>query len=173
MNRREFLTVLSGATALPTLSMINVQSAFATVEETAQTTSLYVKGLVMLDFADPEVLRLGFPKAPGHKATLSIVPQNGSQRILTIKGRGAVEAPASAPGSPRISVPELVRMKEFYGNSVKSHVDQCPSVISIPSGAIRSVTTVEVSKARYTFVRADNGEEVNTFRPRQIARPVL
>ena len=169
MNRREFLTVLSGATALPTLSMINVQSAFATVEETSQTTSLYVKGLVMLDFADPEVLRLGFPKAPGHKATLSIVPQNGSQRILTIKGRGAVEAPASAPGSPRISVPELVRMKEFYGNSVKSHVDQCPSVISIPFGAIRSVTTVEVSKARYTFVRADNGEEVNTFRPRQIA----
>src|SRR6266704_2123478 len=172
MNRREFLTVLSGATALPTLSMINVQSAFATVEETAQTTSLYVKGLVMLDFADPEVLRLGFPKAPGHKATLSIVPQNGSQRILTIKGRGAVEAPAAAPGSPRISVPELVRMKEFYGNSVKSHVDQCPSVISIPSGAIRSVTTVEVSKARYTFVRADNGEEVNTFRPRQVAETI-
>src|SRR5438445_9305939 len=63
-------------------------------------------------------------------------------------------------------------MKEFYGNSVKSHVAQCPSVISIPSGAIRSVTTVEVSKARYTFVRADNGEEVNSFRPRQIAETI-
>src|SRR5438093_951330 len=60
-------------------------------------------------------------------------------------------------------------MKEFYGNSVKSHVDQCPSVISIPAAAIRSVTTEEVSKARYTFVRADTGEEVTTFRPRRIA----
>src|SRR5207245_11236094 len=30
-------------------------------------------------------------------------------------------------------------------------------------------TKVEVTKARYTFVRAENGEEVNTFRPRQIA----
>jgi hypothetical protein len=152
--------------------MTSVQSAFATAGVTSQTTSLYVKGLVMLDFANPELVRLGFPKAPGHKATLSVVPLNGSQRILTIKGRGTVEAPASAPGSPRISVPELVRMKEFYGNSVKSHVDQCPSVISIPSAAIRSVTTDGVSKDRYTFVRADNGEEVNSFRPRQIAETI-
>ncbi|PYS53401.1 MAG: hypothetical protein DMG13_12810 [Acidobacteria bacterium] len=165
MNRREFLTVLGGATALPAVSVINVHPAFAASE----TTSLYIKGLVMLDFENPEVLRLGFPKAPGHKATLSIVPQNGSRRTLTIKGRGAVEAPASAPGSPRIFVPELVRMREFYGNSVKSRVDQCPSVISIPSAVIRSVTTEQVSKARYTFVRGDNGQEVDTFRPRQIA----
>ena len=70
---------------------------------------------------------------------------------------------------PKIVVPELIRMKEFYGNSVKSHVDKCPTVISIPSNAIRSVSTSQVSQARYTFVRADNGEEVNTFRPRQIA----
>src|SRR5436309_7528331 len=165
MNRREFLTVLGGATALPAVSVINVHPAFAASE----TTSLYIKGLVMLDFENPEVLRLGFPKAPGHKATPSIVPQTGSRRILTIKGRGAVEAPASASGSPRIFVPELVRMQEFYGNAVKSRVDQCPSVISIPSAVIRSVTTEAVSQARYTFVRADNGQEVETFRPRQIA----
>jgi hypothetical protein len=80
-----------------------------------------------------------------------------------------VDAPLVASAEPRIFVPELVRMKEFYGGGVKSHVDQCPSVITIPSAAIRSVTTSEVSKARYTFVRADNGKEVETFRPRQIA----
>jgi len=66
----------------------------------------------------------------------------------------------------------LVRMKEFYGEGVKSRVDKCPSVISIPSNAIRSISTSEVSKARYTFVRADNGEEVNSFRPRQIAETI-
>src|SRR5437667_9550750 len=126
MNRREFLTVLSATTALPAVSMFNVHAAVAASE----TTSLYVKGLVMMDFENPEVLRLGFPKAPGHKATLSIVPQNGSRRILTIKGRGAVEAPASASGNPRISVPELVRMKECYAKSVKSQVDKCHNVNS-------------------------------------------
>ena len=34
------------------------------------------------------------------------------------------------------------------------------------------VTTTEVSPSRYTFVRADNGEEVNSFRPRQIASTI-
>jgi len=169
MNRREFLSVLGGATALSATTMINPAAAFAEADIATQTTSLYVKGLVMLDLGNPEVLRMGFPKAPGHKATLSIVPQNGTKRSLTIKGNGTVDAPLVTSAEPRIFVPELVRMKEFYGGGVKSHVDQCPSVITIPSKAIRSVTTSEVSKARYTFVRADNGKEVETFRPRQIA----
>ncbi|HYR86410.1 MAG TPA: hypothetical protein VE422_20150 [Terriglobia bacterium] len=169
MNRREFLSALGGASALSAVTMINPSAAFAEADVTSQTTSLYVKGLVMLDLGNPESVRLGFPKAPGHKATLSIVPQNGSKRFLTIKGNGSVDAPSAATADPRIFVPELVRMKEFYGSGVKSHVDQCPSVITIPSTAIKSVTTSEVSKARYTFVRADNGDEVETFRPRQIA----
>ena len=169
MNRREFLSVLGGASALSAATMINPSAAFAEADLTSQTTSLYVKGLVMLDLGNPESLRLGFPKAPGHKATLSIVPQNGGKRSLTIKGNGTVDTPLVASADPRIFVPELVRMKEFYGNGVKSHVDRCPSVITIPSAAIRSVTTSEVSKARYTFVRADSGTEVETFRPRQIA----
>ena len=37
------------------------------------------------------------------------------------------------------------------------------------SPVIRSVTTQDVSKSRYTFMRADTGQEVETFRPRQIA----
>src|SRR5262249_37014394 len=63
----------------------------------------------------------------------------------------------------------LIRMKEFYGDNVKSRVDQCPSVISIPRNTIHSVKATELTDSRYTFVRADNGEEVNTFRPRQLA----
>jgi hypothetical protein len=165
MNRREFLSVIGGASAV---SMMNVRSAFA-----EETTSLYVKGLVMFDFENPAVLRIGFPKAPGHKATLAIAPKSGSKRTLTIKGHGSVDANGvTLAGNPKIAVPELVRMKEFYGVAVKSKVDQCPSVITIPSSAILSVTTAELSKARYTFTRADNGQEVVSFRPRQVAETI-
>jgi hypothetical protein len=167
MNRREFLSVLGGASAL---SMINVHPAFAsTVDAKNGTTSLYVKGLVMVDLGNPDFVRLGFPKAPGHKATLSIVPQTGTKRTLAIKGNGSVEPGRIATVDPRIFVPELVRMKEFYGTGVKSHVDQCPTVITIPSAAIQSMTTAEVSPMRYTFLRSDTGSEIDSFRPRQIA----
>jgi hypothetical protein len=123
----------------------------------------------MVDLGNPEFVRLGFPKAPGHKATLSVVPQTGTQRIMAIKGNGSVEPGSIATVDPRIHVPELVRMKEFYGNSFKSHVDQCPSVITIPTTAIQSVTTDVVSPTRYTFLRSDTGTEIESFRPRQIA----
>ncbi len=167
MNRREFMSVLGGASAL---SMINVHPSFATaVDAKNATTSLYVKGLVMVDLGNPDFVRLGFPKAPGHKATLSIVPQSGEKRVLAIKGNGSVEPAGIASSDPHIFVPELVRMKEFYGPSVKSHVDQCPSVITIPTAAIQAVTTAEVSPTRYTFLRSDTGAEIDTFRPRQIA----
>jgi hypothetical protein len=132
-------------------------------------TSLYVKGLVMVDLQNPELIRLGFPKAPGHKATLSFVPQNGTKQVLALKGRGAVEAKALGSDDTKIVVPELIRMKEFYGNDVKSHVDKCPGSISIPRNAIRSVNATELTSARYTFVRTDTGEEVTSFRPRQVA----
>jgi len=166
MNRREFITVLGGASAL---SVINVNPSFAATG----TTSLYVKGLVMVDFGNPEFVRLGLPKAPGHKATLGIVPQSGPRMTLSIKGSGKIDPIGLvASTNPRIAVPELIRMKELYGNTIKSHVDQCPSVISIPSAAIQSVTTTEVSPVRYTFVRADNGKEVTSFRPRQIAETI-
>jgi len=171
MNRREFLNVLGGASAA---SMVGV-SAFASSavdKVTPDVTSMYVKGLVMVDLGNPDLIRIGFPKAPGHKATLSILPQNGARRTIAIKGNGSVEARGIASTDPKIFIPEIVRMKEFYGDGVKSHVDKCPSVISIPKSAIRSVTTTEVSPSRYTFVRADNGEEVNSFRPRQIAETI-
>ena len=170
MNRREFISVLGGASAIslavPAFASSAIDNAAANV------TSLYVKGLVMVDLGDSEIIRLGFPKAPGHKATLSIIPQNGMKKVLAIKGKGAVEAAGMASVDPKIVVPELVRMKEFYGNDVKSHVDQCPVVISIPRSAIRSVTTTQVTPVRYTFVRSDNGEEVTSFRPRQVAETI-
>ena len=171
MNRREFLTVFGGASAL-SLAIPALASTSAVDKVATDITSLYVKGLVMVDLGNPDLIRLGFPKAPGHKATLSIVPQTGMKQVLTIKGKGAVESKAIASTDAKIVVPELVRMKEFYGNDVKSHVDLCPAVISIPRNAIRAVSTSEVTPLRWTFVRTDTGEEVTSFRPRQLAKTI-
>jgi len=153
---------MGGATAV---SMMNMPSVFAG----SNTTSLYVKGLVMLSVSDPAVVRLGFPKAPGHKATLEVVPQTGDRRVLAFKGQGQVEANGFALSEPSIKIPELVSMKEFYGTTYHSRIEECPTLITIPRNAIKSITTATVSDARYTFLRADNGLEVTTFRPRQIA----
>ena len=167
ITRREFLSVLGGATAIamaiPAIASTAVDSVASDV------TSLYVKGLVMVDVSNPDVVRLGFPKAPGHKATLSVLPQTGAKQIHAIKGRGAVEAKPIAAVDSKILVPELIRVKEFYGDDIKSRIDTCPSVISIPRNAIRSIKATELTSSRYTFVRTDNGQEVTSFRPRQVA----
>jgi hypothetical protein len=168
INRRQFLTALGSASAVS--MAIPAFALTSTADTTAPgVTSLYVKGLVMVDLGNPDLIRLGLPKAPGHKATLSVVPRNGTKQVLAIKGHGAIEAKPIAPADTKIIVPELIRMKEFYGNDVKAHVDKCPGTISIPRNTIRSVTATELTASRYTFVRTDTGEEVASFRPRQLA----
>ncbi len=115
MNRREFLSVLGGAGAL---SIAGVNPAFAALDANA-TTSLYVKGLVLLDLGNPDLIRIGFPKAGPHKGKLTIVPQTGAKRTHAVTGKGTVEAAGIAATDPKIFVPELVRMKEFYGTSAQ------------------------------------------------------
>jgi hypothetical protein len=165
MNRRHFFTAMGGATAAAA-SLIHVNGAFAA--ET--TTSFYVKGLIMVSFEDSKVLRLGLPKAPGHKATLALVPQTGSQRSLSLKGGAyTVETAAKTLSKPEYKIPELVRMQELHGNGIRSRVNECPTVINIPYGAIKSITAADISPDRYTFVRSDNAQEIITFRPRKVA----
>src|SRR5262245_29367769 len=164
MNRRHFLTVMGGTTAA---SIIHTEAARA-----ESTTTLYVKGLVMMSVEDSELLRLGFPKAPGHKATLAVLPREGNLRVMNIRGKSSLQTSALQSSPSKILIPELVSMKEFYGDQVRSRITECPTVISIPYAAIRSVTADELSPSRYTFIRTDNGEEVHTFRPRQIAESI-
>jgi len=168
INRRQFLTALGSATAV-SIAIPSFASTSTADKPATDVTSLYVKGLVMVDLGNPDLIRLGLPKAPGHRATLSFVPRNGIRQVLAIKGHGAVEAKPIASADTKIMVPELIRMKEFYGSDVKSHVDKCPGTISIPRNTIRSVTATELTASRYTFVRTDTGEEVTSFRPRQLA----
>jgi len=158
------MTAMGGATAAAA-SLIHVNRAFAA--ET--TTSFYVKGLIMVSFEDSKVLRLGLPKAPGHKATLALVPRSGSQRSLALKGACSVETAAQSSGRPEYKIPELVRMQELYGTNIHSRVNECPTVISIPYAAIKSIAAADLSPDRYTFVRSDNGEEIASFRPRKVA----
>jgi hypothetical protein len=163
MNRRDFLTVAGGVSAASLIA----QPLLA-----GPTTPLYVRGLVMLSFEDPNKLRLGFPKAPGHTATFSVKPQSGSTRVLKIKGKGAMDAPATAATDFKVAVPELVRMKEFYGDAVRSRIEECPTLIEIPYAAVKSIVTHEVSSTQYTFLRKDTGAEIASFKPRRIAESV-
>src|SRR5215475_14053413 len=90
MNRREFLSVFAGASAI-SLAVPALASTSTTDRAAADVTSLYVKGLVMVDLGNPDVIRLGFPKAPGHKATLSVLSEAGTPRVVSIKGQGTIE----------------------------------------------------------------------------------
>lgn len=164
MNRRDFMTAMGGATAAAA-SLSHLQAAHAA----GPTTAFFAKGLILVSFEDPRALRLGFPKAHAHKASLALVPQNGSQRTLNLKGAYAVESAAAGTGKPNYKIPELIRMQELYGDGIRSRVNECPVVISIPYAAIQSIAAVETSPTRYTFVRADTGAEIPTFRPRKIA----
>ena len=164
MNRRYFLTAAGGATAAAA-SMVHLDRALAAETSTA----FFAKGLIMISFEDSRVLRLGFPKAHAHKATLSLVSKNDGQRTLNLKGAYSVETELTAAGKPDFKIPELIRMQEIYGSGIRSRVTECPNVISIPYAAIKSITAPETSPTRYTFVRADTGKEIATFRPRKIA----
>jgi hypothetical protein len=164
MNRRHFITAMGGATAAASMAHLNNALAAEAI-----TTAFYAKGLIMVSFEDPTVLRLGLPRAHAHKATLGMIPGQGSQRMVNLKGAYVVETAAPTSGKTNYVIPELVRMQEFYGADVRSRITECPTVISIPYAAIKSITAVETSPTRYTFVRADNGKEIETFRPRKIA----
>ena len=164
MNRRYFLTAAGGATAAAA-SMVHLDRALAAETSTA----FFAKGLIMISFEDSRVLRLGFPKAHAHKATLSLVSKNDGQRTLNLKGAYSVETDLTGASKPDFKIPELIRMQEIYGNGIRSRVSECPTVVSIPYAAIKSITAPETSPTRYTFVRADTGKEIATFRPRKIA----
>src|SRR5436190_1846818 len=122
MNRRDFLGVAGGVTAAA--SMFKANPLFA-----ERTTAFYAKGLIMASFEDPQYLRLGFPKAPGHKATMEVVPQSGRHQILDLKGASALEATAENTGKSKFVIPEVIRLQEIYGDGIRSRINECPVVI--------------------------------------------
>src|SRR5438128_8760554 len=61
MNRREFFSVLGGASAVSVMGA-SVFASTSADKVAADVTPLYVKGLVMVDQTNPDRILLGFPK---------------------------------------------------------------------------------------------------------------
>ena len=90
---------------------------------------------------------------------LQIQPFNGTKRTLMLKGNGSLQTNSLASAQPKVFIPEIVRMSEFYGPDVKPHFEKCPSVIEIPlSNPGRRCQNVRV-KDRWTFGGVDTGSK--------------
>ncbi len=161
MDRRNFLKTAGSVSAATLISF----DAFAE----SGVTPLHVRGLVMVSFNDPDYLKLALPEAPHHKAILNITPKDGEQRTVGLNGHAQVVGVEHNSSQPKILLPELVKMTEIYGSSIKSLMEKSHSIISIPWSAVHSISTHKVSKNRWTFIREDTGNEVQTFRPRKLA----
>jgi hypothetical protein len=133
---------------------------------------IFVRGLLMLQLEQQDGLHVILPDASGHKAAITFVTVDGKRIVVPMKGRSTIQSSQSNDSPAVVKVPELVRLKELFGAAFTSKVERAPANVSIPWSSIRSVTTDEVSPARYTFIRTDNGEEIETFRPRNIAETI-
>jgi hypothetical protein len=145
---------------------------FSAQPEASNPPVIFVRGLAMLQLQDPYSLRITLPDAPGHKATITLVGHDRRKRVLPFSGHGVINVSDAHTSAATVNVPELVRMKELYGEAVRPLLKGASKTISIPWSGIRTISTEKVSDARYTFVRKDNGEEVETFRPRNIAETI-
>jgi hypothetical protein len=145
---------------------------FAAQPEASTSPAVFVRGLVMLQLEQKDGLHIVLPDAPGHKATITFVMEDGKRHVVPFKGHSTIGTSQAESSPAVVKVPELVRLKELFGSGIKPLLDHAPNNISIPWSSIRTVSTAEVSASRFTFVRKDNGEEIETFRPRNIAETV-
>lgn len=163
MNTRKMMLGISVLAAVASVSMSS------SAQEPPTSPAIIVKGLVMVRLQDRDGLRIALPNAPHHKATITFRMDDGTKRVFPFKGHGTISANDVALTRADIRVPELVQIKEIYGDGTKFLLDRAENMLLIPWSGIRKVSTKEVTAARYTFVRTDNGEEIETFRPRQVA----
>ncbi len=164
MRVRNLLAAVSVfAVCLTTLSL-------AAQPEVSTSPAVFVRGLMILQLAQKDALHIVLPDAPRHKATVTFVMNDGKRHMIQFKGHSTIKAVSDSEGSAAVvKVPELVRMKELYGDGFTPLIDDVADHIEIPWSGIRSVKTEKVTDSRYTFVRKDNGEEITSFRPRNIA----
>jgi hypothetical protein len=145
---------------------------FAAQPDASTSPAVFVRGLVMLQLEQKDGLHIVLPDAPGHKATVTFVMEDGKRHVVPFKGHNTIRTTEAESSPAVVKVPELIRLKELFGSGITPLLDRAPNHISIPWSSIRNVSTTEVSASRFTFVRKDNGEEIETFRPRNIAETV-
>ena len=112
------------------------------------------------------------PDAPGHKATITFVMNDGKRHVVPFKGHSTIKTSQAESSPAVVRVPELVRLKELFGSGITPVLERAANRVSIPWSSIRTVSTEKVSASRFTFVRKDNGEEIETFRPRNVAETI-
>jgi hypothetical protein len=174
MNRRDF--VYLSATGL-----LVSRYAVAAGAQTRPTTPLYVRGLAMVKFNDADYLQVALPSAPHHAATISTYPLGrgpegedplaGEPTTRRLEGHVSVRGIAPGGANPGIRLPEVIQIRELYPGSVGNFEDS-PTVISIPWTAVRAISADILSEDRWTFVWADSGDDVLTFRPRKVAESI-
>lgn len=169
MNRREFWTTAGGATALTVLGG-SVTSLFAR-ETTPGTVPFHVKGLAMMDFSHPDHLTIALPEAPHHAGTVQYTPAGGLTEIYPVRGRGILAGSNGHEAKPDVKVPQLVDVQELYPGA-RPRLEKSPTIISIPWASVRGISAETLSDDRWTFVNTATGEEVITFRPRQVAETI-
>ena len=154
------------------LFAVSQMPVFAGQQDISQAPVVYVRGLAMLQLEDRDNLHIALPDAAGHDATITFVMNDGKKTVVPFKGHGAIRVSDPGNSRPVVNVPEVVRMKELYSSALKPLLDRAPRTVSIPWSGIRRVETEKVTDARYTFIRKDTGEELETFRPRKIAESI-
>lgn len=166
MNRRDFWMTAGGATALSVLG--GRAASLLAREAVSGTTPFFVRGLAMVDFGSADYLTIALPEAPHHAGTVQFTTSGGTAESHAVKGRGRLLGSAGFNPKPDVRVPPLVNVQELYpGASPK--LAKSPTIISIPWSAVTGISAETLSEDRWTFVVKDTGEEVITFRPRQVA----
>jgi hypothetical protein len=125
----------------------------------------------MLKFNHPDFLMIALPDAPHHAATLTEVPVSGEAVSRSLKGHITIDGVATGGRNPGIRLPQVIQMRELFEGSA-GDFEHSPTVISIPWSAVKSVSVDVLSDDRWTFVWAESGEEVASFRPRKVAESI-
>src|SRR5438105_14378383 len=166
MKFRNLLTAISVFAAVTFTSL-----AFSAQPETVHPPTVFVRGLLMLQLEQQDGLHIVLPDAPGHNANITFVMRDGERRVMPFKGHSAIKI-ANSESTPVVKVPELIGLKELFGSDITPKLDHAPNNLSIPWSSIKTVSTDKVSSVRYTFVRKDNGAEIESFRPRNVAESI-
>ena len=164
-----FRNLLSAMSVFVAVSFTSL--SFSAPPETINPPTVFVRGLLMLQLGQQDGLHIVLPDAPGHNANITFVMKDGQRRAVPFKGHNVIQV-SDSESSPVVKVPELIGLKELFGAGIKPKLEHAPNNLSIPWTSIRTVSTDKVSSSRYTFVRKDNGEEIESFRPRNVAESI-
>ncbi|HXC62155.1 MAG TPA: hypothetical protein VNV63_05735, partial [Nitrospiria bacterium] len=161
-----FRNLLAAVSVFAAVSFTSL--SFSAQPEVYSPPTVFVRGLMMLQLEQKDGLHITLPDAPGHNANITFVMRDGQRRVVPFKGHNVING-SNSESSPVVKVPELIGLKELFGNGITPKLDHAPNSVSIPWSSVRTVSTDKVSNVRYTFVRKDNGEEIQSFRPRNVA----